>query len=752
MQLMPSEHKKYIKIFWMIYCIPVILLLLIIIASTLGIFGFMPSFVELENPKSNLASEVYSSDQVMIGKYYIENRSNLHYEDLSPNVVNALISTEDERFYAHSGVDIMSLIRVAVKNIMGGDRGAGGGSTVTQQLAKNLFPREQNLNLIEMGLRKIKEWIISVKLERNYTKEEILAMYLNTVDFGSLSFGIQSASKTFFGKTPKDLKVEEAAVLIGLLKAPTWYNPVRNYERSFKRRNVVLGQMLKNNCITDAQFKKLSKQKIDLSKYHIQDQNAGIATYLREYLRLRLVEWCKTKMKPDGTPYDLYKDGLRIYTTINSKMQKYAEEAVTEHLKKDLQPQFYKHWKGWKNAPFDTSITKRESETLMLSAMKRSDRYIRMKSSGVAHEKIREVFEKPVKMRIFSWNGEKDTIMSPWDSIRYYKFFLNAGFMAMEPQTGFVKAYVGGINYKYFKYDHVKIAKRQVGSTFKPILYALAMQEGEFTPCTKVPNTPVSFDMSDDEIWTPKNSSDAKEGEMVTLKWALANSINYVSAYLMKRYSPRAVVKLAKKMGITSDIPAVYSICLGTPDISLYEMVGANNVFVNKGIYIEPIFITRIEDNNGNVIESFVPKKVEAMNERTAFLMVELMKGVVQYGTSARLSSTYKLTNPMAGKTGTTQLNSDGWFIGLTPHLVSGVWVGAEDRSVHFRTITLGQGANMALPIWGIFMQKVYADKDLNVPKDDFDRPKSKVDVIFDCEKYERLHQNEDKFQNEGFD
>lgn len=739
-----KDFSKYIKRFWIIYGISIAFIILFFIATSYGLMGFMPTFEELENPKTNLASEVWSSDQVLLGKYYKENRSTCQYKDLSPNLINALIATEDARFESHSGIDFRSFFRVLF-GVITGNRGAGGGSTITQQLAKNLFPREENANFLKTVFRKFKEWIIAIKLERNYTKQEILAMYLNTVDFGNLSFGIKSAAKTYFNKTPGELNIEESALLVGMLKAPSKFNPVRNPENAKKRREVVLSQMVKYNFITSAQYDSLKVIKIDMSKYKIQDQNSGLATYFREYLKDFLNEWCAKNEKPDGTPYNIYTDGLKVYTTINSKMQKYAEEAVDEYIGKELQPQFYSHWKNVKNAPYDYSFKQEDIDKLLESAMKRSDRYIKLKALGLSETQIKANFETPTHMTVFSWSREFDTIMSPMDSIKYYKWFLQTGLMSMDPQTGYVRAYVGGIDHRYFKYDHVCKGKRQVGSTFKPFIYSLAMQEGEFSPCTKVPNVPVTFDMPGGTKWTPKNSGKDREGEMVTLKWALANSVNQISAYLMKRYSPYAVVKIARKMGITSEVPPVYSICLGTPDLTVYEMVGAFSTFANKGVHIEPIFITRIEDKQGNVLETFKPKTQEAISEETAYLMLLLMKGVVESGTGARLRGTYKLTNPIAGKTGTTQNNSDGWFMGITPNLVTGVWVGCEDRSVHFRSTALGQGAHMALPIWAKYMLKVYDDKTLGIKKTDFERPSKELKVEVDCGKYDKKHKNDSK-------
>jgi len=739
-----SNFKLYLKRFWLIVAFSYLFVFLLFTFLSLGWLGFMPSFEELENPKSNLASEVITADQQILGKYYIENRSNIHYNDLSPELINALIATEDSRFEKHSGVDTRSIFRVLGKTIIGRNKSSGGGSTITQQLAKNLFPRDKSQPKIMMVLTKFKEWITAAKLERNYSKEEIIAMYFNTVDFGSNSFGIKTAARTYFNKAPDSLKVEEAALLVGILKAPTYYSPIKNPENAFKRREVVLNQMRKYAYITQEQYDSLRVIPIDMSKYTMQDHSAGLGTYFREYLRLYLNSWCLNHKKPDGSNYNLYKDGLKIYTTINYKMQRYAEEAVREHIGKDLQPAFYKHWKGVKNAPF-YQLTQDEINATYNASMKTSDRYRRLKEANATDEEISKDFNTPVAMRIFTWDGERDTVMTPFDSIKYYKWFLHTGLMSMESQTGYVRAYVGGINYKYFQFDNVKTGKRQVGSTFKPFLYTLAMQEGEFSPCTEVPNVPVTFDMGEGApAWTPQNADDKREGEMVTLKWALANSVNYVSAYLMKRFSPSAVINMARKMGVTSQIDAVPAICLGTPDLSVYEMVGAMSTYANKGVFVEPIFITRIEDKNGNVLESFIPKQQEAMSEETAFLMVELMKGVVESGTGVRLRYKYGVDAPVAGKTGTTQNNSDGWFMGITPNLTTGVWVGGELRSIHFRSITLGQGANMALPIWAIYMKKVWADKTLNISKSNFEKPLKDMSDRIDCKKFKQEIQGEE--------
>ena len=731
----PAKQKTFLRGLWISAFALIVIVFILFSAISLGIFGKMPSFEELENPKSNLATEILSSDGKVLGKYFIENRSNVNYQDLSPNVINALIATEDSRFEKHSGVDIKAILRVAVGVLTGTSK--GGGSTITQQLAKNLFPRKKDRNFFETVIIKFKEWVTAIKLERNYSKDEILAMYLNTVDFGSQSFGIKSAAKTYFNKTPAELRAEEAAILIGMLKAPTWFSPVRNPQRSLERRNTVLYQMKKYDYITQAQFDSIRLIPVDMSKFRVQDHTAGLATYFREYLRGVLNDWCASHQKEDGTPYNLYKDGLKIHTTIDTRMQEYAEQAVKEYLGNELQPQFFKHWKNVPDAPFMFDKDKsKEIRNLMMQAVRRTDRYYRMTTQNASEAEILRSFNTPVKMRVFSWKGDIDTILTPMDSIRYYKFFLQSGLMSMDPHTGFVKAYVGGIDYRYFQYDHVKSAKRQVGSTFKPFLYTLAMQEGE-SPCTKYPNVQPVIELPNGDVWAPASASDERRGEEVTLKWALANSNNWISGQLMKKYSPQDVIHIARKMGVTSEIPAVYSIALGSCYLTLYEMTGAMSTFANKGVYVEPIFITRIEDKAGNVIESFVPKQQEAIREETAYLMIMLMKGVVESGTGVRLRYKFGFDNPIAGKTGTTQNQSDGWFMGITPDLVTGVWTGCEDRAAHFRSIDLGQGAHMALPIWAIYMKKVYGDPLLHVTKKDFEPPKKAMQTSFDCDSYQ---------------
>jgi penicillin-binding protein 1A len=730
-----KSHTKYIRIFWILLLLPPACLILLV--GSVALFSDLPSTGDLTNPKTNLASEVISSDMKTLGKYYAENRVNVRYKDLDTSLVAALVATEDARFYSHSGVDGRGLLRVFTRTIIGGDESSGGGSTLSQQLAKMLFPREKLRSKWAVVKRKIKEWIIAVKLERQYTKEEILTMYLNKFDFLNQAVGIKSAAQIYFNTTPDSLKMEQSAMLVGMAKNPSLFNPIRHMDTTVMRRNVVMFQMVKYKYLSKEKYEALKVKPIKLW-FHPEDHNEGLATYFREYLRDRfLKKWCSENLNAaTGKNYDIYRDGLRIYATIDSRMQKYAEDAVREHMT-FLQGEFNKLKK--KNFPFSWKVTKEEIESMMVAGMKASDRYHNMKDAGASLAEIDKSFHTAVDMRVFSWKGERDTVLTPWDSIRYYKSFLQTGFMSMEPETGYIRAWVGGINYKHFKYDHVKESKRQVGSTFKPFVYALAIQEG-WSPCMRLPNVRTCIDLPDGKEWCPDNADGEEkyEGKMVTLRQALAASINYISAYIMKQFGPKAVEQFARRCGITSAIDVVPSMCLGTPDLSVYEMVGANSTFANKGTWIEPIFVTRIEDKNGKVIAQFVPKSEEAMNEEKAYIMTVLMKGVVEFGTGVSLRSTYKLTNPIAGKTGTTQNSSDGWFMGLTPDLVSGCWVGGEDRSVHFDNMLLGQGAKLALPIWGKYMQKVYADKSLKVSQRDFDRPAKKISIELDCGKYEK--------------
>lgn len=715
---------------------PVFIIILFIFLVGFGVFGSLPKVDELLNPKNNLATIVYSGDMKILGKYYSENRVNVAFEKIDKDVVNALIATEDVRYYEHNGVDFKALLRSFFGVFTGGNR--GGGSTISQQLAKMMFPRER-LNKLELVVRKLKEWIIATQLEKYYTKDEILALYLNKFDFLNLAVGIKSAAQIYFNSNQDSLKIEQAAMLVGMAKNPSLFNPIRNNEICLKRRNVVLNQLVKYGYLSSLKYDSLKVLPLGLS-FRPEDHNDGLAPYFREYLRdVFLKNWCKSHINSETeAPYNIYKDGLKIYTTIDSKMQNYAEEAVYEHMN-DLQKMFSKECLNKKNAPFAWNVSKQEIEGIMNSSVKRSDRYRQLKEDGLSHEKIIEIFHKPVPMRVYSLRGDIDTILSPYDSTKYYKSFLQTGFMAMEPQTGYVKAWVGGINHKYFKYDHVKVSKRQVGSTFKPFVYALAIQEG-LSPCHQVPNIRTCINMPDGKDWCPDNSDGLKgTGQMITLRRALALSVNYVTAWIMKQYGPHAVVNLVKRLGVTSQIPEVPSICLGTADISVFEMVAANSTFANKGTYIQPTFISRIEDKNGKVLEEFIPNSNEVFSEEKAYTMIQLMRGVVQEGTGSRLrGAKYKLNNQIAGKTGTTQHNADGWFIGLTPELAAGCWVGGEDRSIHFNSITEGQGASMALPIWGKFFVKVYADKTIKLSKADFTKPKNlDPNLEMDCSKYD---------------
>lgn len=716
---------------------------------SMGWLGFMPSFEELENPRSNQASEVISEDGEILGFIGIENRSNVTYDEISPNAINALIATEDVRFYKHSGIDPRSLGRVLVKTLLFQHGSSGGGSTITQQLAKNLFPREHK-GKIGTVFSKFKEWVVAVKLEHNYSKEEIIAMYFNTVDFGSNTFGIKTAAKSFFDKTPADLSVTEAATLVGLLKAPTAYSPILHPDNCVNRRNVVLSQMERYDYLTEEEYATLVEEKLDMSNYTPQTHNDGLATYLREWIRGEMKEWCKKNRKPNGERWDVHKDGLRIYTTIDSRMQAYAEAAVRKHMSEEVQPAFFKELKNRKGDPFD-GITQEQKNKILTQAMKQSDRYYQMKHSGSNESEIRKAFDEKTKMRVFSWKGTIDTLMSPWDSLLYYKKFLNAGLMSVEPGTGHVKAYVGGINYRYFKYDNVR-THRQVGSTFKPFVYTMALQQLGMYPCTEVPNAEVCFETWNGPDWCPKNSTHEREDEMVTLKWALAHSVNWVSAYLMKQGSPEDVINIARKMGIESPIDAVPAICLGTPDLTVYEMAGAMATFANHGEYVEPIIITRIEDNQGTVLKRYSTESHEAIDEVTAYMMLHMMRGVVESGTGVRLNYKYHIneyTSAIAGKTGTTQNNSDCWFVGITPKLATAVWTGGELRSIHFRNMTQGQGAAQALPIFAYYMQGVYKDQKLNFYRGDFELPSVPMDVELDCAKFQQEVEQED---NSGWD
>lgn len=731
-----KKFRKYLIILWSLFSGFFILTFIVFFLVAKGYLGYIPTFEELENPKNNLASEIYSADDVLIGKFYAENRTNVEYHQLNKNLVDALIATEDIRFRRHTGIDLKATAR-AILGVLTG-RMRGGGSTITQQLAKQLY-HERALTWWQRIPQKLNEYVIAVMLEQRYSKDEILTMYLNKFDFINGAIGIKSASAIYFNATPDSLKLEQAALLVGMVKNPALYNPLRFPDRSLHRRNVVLSQMRKYDYIDQPTFDSVKQLPLDLTQFERQDHVTGLATYFREHLRGELHVWCANHFKPNGEPYNLYRDGLKIYTTIDSRLQAYAEAAMIAHLSMDLQPAFFKHWKGYTNAPFSfESNTKENINKIMTLAMKRSERYKKLKTRGVSEDSIRLVFNTPVEMKVFSWDGDIDTIMSPMDSIRYSKFFLQAGLLSVEPNTGFVKAYVGGIDYKYFKYDHIVQGRRQVGSTFKPFLYTLAMQNG-MTPCTKLPNVQPIYLLDDGKTWEPRNTSKEEDiGRHITLKYALATSNNWISVHLVKKFSPQSVVKIARQMGLKGFLDPVPSIVLGSSDVSLYEMVGAMNSFASKGIYIEPIFMTHIVDKHGNILDSFIPNQNEAMSEETAYLMLEVMKGVVNYGTGVRLRLTYEFNNPIAGKTGTTNNHSDGWFMGITPELTTGVWVGCEDRSAHFRSLTLGQGANMALPIWALYMRQAYADSTLNLSMEDFEPPLTMEGIKLDCEKLER--------------
>lgn len=723
-----SEANIYVKKMWRIYGVILAIIVVFFVCLSAGWLGFMPSFEQLENPSSNLASEVLADDGQLLGYIGIQNRTNVDYKDLPPNLINALKATEDVRFEEHSGIDSRSLFRVLFKTILGGQH-SGGGSTITQQLAKNLFPREKK-SRFATPYYKLKEWVVAVKLERNYSKHEIISMYLNTVDFGSNSFGIKTAANTYFGKVPEDLTLPECAVLIGLLKAPTTYNPVRRPEKSTERRNTVLSQMNKYGFIDDATYAKATATPLK-TFYNPPTQEEGIATYFRERVRQYMNEWCKTHYKQNGEPYDVYRDGLKIYTTVNYDMQMNAEEAVKQHFK-DLQKAFFEQCKGKTNAPF-TGISQDNIRKYYEQAKKSSERYRKLTEDGASSKEIEESFSTPTDMTIFSWNGDIDTIMSPMDSIKYYKYFLNTGMISIEPQTGYIKVYVGGIDYRYFKFDNAQLGRRQIGSTFKPFVYAAAMRDNsEITPCFQIENSPVTFPEFDN--WTPQNSNHAREGEMVNLKWALANSVNYISAALMKDYTnPQSVIELVRSMGITDPIRAVPSICLGTADLTVMEMAGAMATFVNQGVHKDPIFITKITNNKGMVLETFTSKSNTALDEQTAYKVIELMKGVVDGGTGSRLRWKYGVTSRwIAGKTGTTDNNSDGWFIGLNPRLATAVWVGGEYRSIHFSSMAWGQGAAMALPVYGYFLSRCEKNPRLGFYQGDFTKP-SEINFDDNC-------------------
>ena len=742
-----KKYRFQIILFWFLFSVGVISMYGLFYLASIGKFGEMPDFRQLENPKTNFASEIISSDNEVLGKYYFnDNRTPIKYEDINTKTVEALIATEDERFYSHPGIDLKATLRAIVFL-----NTRGGASTISQQLARQLFVGVRSRNIIQAVGQKIKEWVIAVELEKQYTKEEIITMYLNIYDFGYYGDGIKSASNIYFSKEPIDLKIEESAMLIGMLQNSSLYDPLRRPEITKNRRDLVLMQMAKNKYISKNEKDSLQKIPLELN-YTPQSHRQGLATYFRSYLRGFMKDWTDNNLKSDGSKYNLYSDGLKIYTTINSKMQKYAEESVTEHMK-NLQKEFFIQNDTLSTAPF-RDLDEDEEESIMKRTMRRSERWRKARLSGKSADEIEEIFNIPTEMSIFSWEGDIDTVMSPIDSIRYYKHFLQAGMMSMNPKNGHVMAWVGGINYRNFQYDHVMQSKRQIGSTFKPFLYATAIDQLKLSPCDLLPDAihciePYKYGNPDP--WCPTNSSD-KYGGMRTLSNALANSKNTISAQLIDRVGPRPVADLARNLGVSSNIPNVPAIALGTPDLSVYEMVGAYGAFANKGIYVKPIMVTKIEDRNGKIVFQSTPETKDVLSEESSYVTLKLLEGVTKFGSGARLRHDipedernyvyknvvsgypYKFDNAIAGKTGTTQNQSDGWFIGMVPNLVTGVWVGGEDRSIHFEEIAFGQGATMSLPIWGLFMKKCYEDEELGVSKEDFEEPEN-LTIELDCSK-----------------
>ena len=742
-----KKYRFQIILFWFLFSVGVVSMYGLFYLASIGKFGEMPDFRQLENPKTNFASEIISSDNEVLGKYYFnDNRTPIKYEDINTKTVEALIATEDERFYSHPGIDLKATLRAIVFL-----NTRGGASTISQQLARQLFVGVRSRNIIQAVGQKIKEWVIAVELEKQYTKEEIITMYLNIYDFGYYGDGIKSASNIYFSKEPIDLKIEESAMLIGMLQNSSLYDPLRRPEITKNRRDLVLMQMAKNKYISENEKDSLQEIPLELN-YTPQSHRQGLATYFRSYLRGFMKDWTDNNLKSDGSKYNLYSDGLKIYTTINSKMQKYAEESVTEHMK-NLQKEFFIQNDTLSTAPF-RDLDEDEEESIMKRTMRRSERWRKARLSGKSADEIEEIFNVPTEMSIFSWEGDIDTIMTPIDSIRYYKHFLQAGMMSMNPKNGHVMAWVGGINYRNFQYDHVMQSKRQIGSTFKPFLYATAIDQLKLSPCDMLPDAihciePYKYGNPDP--WCPTNSSD-KYGGMRTLSNALANSKNTISAQLIDRVGPRPVADLARNLGVSSNIPNVPAIALGTPDLSVYEMVGAYGAFANKGIYVKPIMVTKIEDRNGKIVFQSTPETKDVLSEESSYVTLKLLEGVTKFGSGARLRHDipedernyvyknvvsgypYKFDNAIAGKTGTTQNQSDGWFIGMVPNLVTGVWVGGEDRSIHFEEIAFGQGATMSLPIWGLFMKKCYEDEELGVSKEDFEEPEN-LTIELDCSK-----------------
>ena len=742
-----KNYKFQIFIFWFIFSLGIVTMYGVFYLASIGKFGEMPDFRQLENPKTNFASEIISSDNQILGKYYFnDNRTPVDYDEINIETVNALIATEDERFYSHPGIDLKATVRAIVFL-----NTRGGASTISQQLARQLFVGVRSRNILQAIGQKIKEWVIAVELEKQYTKEEIITMYLNIYDFGYYGDGIKSASNIYFSKEPIDLKIEESAMLVGMLQNSSLYDPIRRPEITKKRRDLVLMQMAKNNYISEKDKDSLQSIPLELN-YTPQSHRQGLATYFRSYLRGFMKDWTENNLKKDGSKYNLYVDGLKIYTTINSKMQRYAEESVKEHMI-NLQKEFFIQNDTVSSAPF-TDLEEDQEEAIMKRAMRRSERWRKSKLGGKTNDEIEESFNVPTNMTVFTWDGDVDTLMSPIDSIRYYKHFLRAGMMSMNPKNGHVMAWVGGIDYRNFQYDHVMLSKRQIGSTFKPFLYATAIDQLKLSPCDMLPDLihciePYKY--GNPEPWCPTNSSD-KYGGMRTLSNALANSKNTISAQLIDKVGPRPVANLARNLGVSSNIPNVPAIALGTPDLSVYEMVGAYGAFANKGIYVKPIMVTKIEDKNGTIVYQSKPETRDVLSEESSYVTLKLLEGVTKFGSGARLRHDipedernyvyknvvtgypYKFDNAIAGKTGTTQNQSDGWFIGMVPNLVTGVWVGGEDRSVHFKEIAYGQGATMSLPIWGLFMKKCYEDEELQVSKEDFEEPEV-LSIELDCSK-----------------
>ena len=735
-------RKVFVRSLWTLLAIVILGSAVTFTAIWNGFIGYMPPVEDLQNPINRFATQIYSADGKVIGTWNFnrENRVCVSYNDISPYLVQALVATEDVRFYDHSGVDFIALGRAIVKRGLFGQTSAGGGSTITQQLAKQLYS-ETAKSTMQRALQKPIEWVIAVKLERNYTKEEIIALYLNYFDFLHNAVGIKTAANTYFNKEPRDLNIEEAATLIGLCKNPSLFNPVRYPDRCRERRNVVLDQMRKAGYISDAEYAQHVESPLTLD-FHRTDHKDGVAPYLREFLRVYmsaerpqlsnypswnrrqfvidsiawvndpLYGWCNKNRKKDGSPYNLNADGLKVYTTIDSRMQRYAEEAVYAHVARYLQPEFFKEQKGKPNAPFTSALTQKQVNQIMERAVLQSERYRALKAAGASNEEIHRSFHTPTEMTLFTYHGDIDTMMAPIDSIRYVKSYLRAGFMSMDPKTGAVKAYVGGLDYTHFMYDMVTGGRRQVGSTIKPFLYALAMENG-FTPCSMAPNVQQTYTVGN-QTWTPRNTNRKRYGEMVTLKWGLAQSNNWISAYLMSKLNPQQFVTKLHEFGIDNpEIVPSMALCLGPCEVSVAEMVSAYTTFVNKGIRSAPMFVSRIEDNEGNVITDFQPRMNEVINAESADRMLVLLKGVVDGGTAGRLRYRYNFTGEIGAKTGTTNRNADAWFMGFTPQLVSGCWVGGEDRDIHFDTMRMGQGATMALPIWANFMKKVYADPSL---------------------------------------